>query len=212
MPTRAHTRRDPRKGKKEFSTNNGFTLIETMIVLAVAAIIMSLALPSYRSIVEKRQVTSAAEQLTAFLGTMKGEAVKLNQNLAFSYSSSDQCMGFQQTMATCDCSADSTTCQVGYDDDLDGDYERMTDRTFQFSQFKYPGVVSAVNFSGGGSVLVYDSVRGVLAPAFSSGLAVSLVSSGGQYALNVEIDRLGRVTICSPQSDDHSPVPGYDQC
>jgi len=212
MPTRAHTRRDPQIRKKEFSKGNGFTLIEVMIVLAVLAIIMSLALPSYRSIIEKRQVTSAAEQITAFLSAMKGEAVKLNQNLAFSYSSSDQCMGFQQDMAACDCSTGSTTCQVGYDDDLDGDYERMTDRTFQLAQLKYPGVVSAVNFSGGSSVLVYDSVRGMLAPAFASGMAVELVSSGGQYALNVEIDRLGRVTICSPQSDDHSPVPGYDQC
>ena len=212
MPTRAHTRRDPQKGKKEFSTNSGFTLIELMIGIGVLAILMSLALPSYRSIVEKRQVTSAAEQLTAFLSTMKGEAVKLNQNLAFSYSASDQCMGFQQTMSTCDCSTDSPTCQVGYDDDLDGDFERMTDRTFQFSQLKYPGVVSDVSFSGGSSVLVYDSVRGMLAPAFASGLVVSLVSSGGQYALNVEIDRLGRVNICSPQSDDHSPVPGYESC
>ena len=73
MPSQAQTRRDPQKGKKGFSTNKGFTVIELMIGIAVVAIIASLALPSYRAIIEKRQVTSAAEQLTAFLGSMKGE-------------------------------------------------------------------------------------------------------------------------------------------
>ena len=82
MPTKAQTRRDPQKGKKGFSANKGFTLIELMIGLAVLAIIASLALPSYRSIIEKRQVTSGAEQFAAFFSTVKGQAVKRNSDIA----------------------------------------------------------------------------------------------------------------------------------
>ncbi|MBT8046834.1 MAG: prepilin-type N-terminal cleavage/methylation domain-containing protein, partial [Gammaproteobacteria bacterium] len=61
MTSSAQHRKDPQKGKKEFSTTKGFTLIELLIVVAVIAIITSLALPSYRTIIEKRQVTSGAE-------------------------------------------------------------------------------------------------------------------------------------------------------
>ena len=72
MTNRALVRRDPQKGKKGFSNQKGFTVIELLIVVAVIAIIASLALPSYRAIIEKRQVTSAAERLTAVLSTVKG--------------------------------------------------------------------------------------------------------------------------------------------
>ena len=30
--------------------------------------------------------------------------------------------------------------------------------------------------------------------------------------LMAEVDRLGRVSLCSPASVDHAPVPGYDSC
>ena len=76
MPIRAQTRRDPQKGKNGFSAVKGFTLIELMIALGIIAIITSLALPSYRTIIEKRQVTSGAEQLAAFLSSAQMESVK----------------------------------------------------------------------------------------------------------------------------------------
>ena len=65
---------------------------------------------------------------------------------------------------------------------------------------------------GGASVLVYDSDRGMLDDDYIEKLSISLVSEGDMYALNVEVDRLGRIYICNPQSDDHTPVPGYKQC
>jgi prepilin-type N-terminal cleavage/methylation domain-containing protein len=47
MTTSVTLRRGPQKGKNGFSIRNGFTLIELMVVVAVIAIITSLALPSY---------------------------------------------------------------------------------------------------------------------------------------------------------------------
>jgi len=89
----------------------------------------------------------------------------------------------------------------------------MTDRALRASEFRYPGVLSSMSFTGNGDFLVYDSVRGMLdtdTANAAGGLTVGLVSSNGQYALNVEVDRLGRVSICSPSSD--SAVPGYQSC
>jgi type IV fimbrial biogenesis protein FimT len=85
MPTQATSRRDPQNTGKGISTHHGFTVIELMISLAVLAIITSLALPSYRNILEKRQVTSGAEQIGAFLSLAQLESVKRNQFVAVNY-------------------------------------------------------------------------------------------------------------------------------
>jgi prepilin-type N-terminal cleavage/methylation domain-containing protein len=82
MKTFGQTRRDPQKGKKEFSTNRGFTIIELMVVIAVVAIITSFALPSYRTLIEKRSVTSGAQQISAFFSAAKMEAIKRNEMIA----------------------------------------------------------------------------------------------------------------------------------
>jgi len=218
MTNLAHYRKDPLKGKKEFSTK-GFTIIELLVAIAVLAIIMSLALPSYRSIIEKRQVTSAAEQLTAFISSMKGEAVKLNEDLALSYSIDNQCLGFQQALSACDCSADSNSCKVNYDYDRDGTADATVDRAIRYSDFSYPDVVTGIAFTnergadaGGGDLMVYDSVRGMLDSGYTEKLSISLVSASGLYALNVEVDQLGRISICNPAVGGEYKVPGFGVC
>jgi prepilin-type N-terminal cleavage/methylation domain-containing protein len=211
MPSKAHDRRDPQKGKKGFSKSKGFTAIELMIGVAVVAIIASLALPSYRAIIEKRQVTSAAEQLTAFLGSMKGESVKLNEELALSYSANGQCFGFQQTLDQCDCSAGSNACTISYDYDRDGTVDETLVRSFQLSNLSFPGVVNSVQFSDGDDIMVWEPVRAMLDDDFADDLTILLVSEGDQYALNLQVDRLGRILICNPVGD-FSKVPGYQAC
>jgi Tfp pilus assembly protein FimT len=182
-----------------------------MIGVAIVAIIASLALPSYRAIIEKRQVTSAAEQLTAFLGSMKGESVKLNEELALSYSADGQCFGFQQTPAGCDCSTGVDACTISYDYDRNGTVDETLIRSFQLSNLSYPGVVDSVQFSDGDDVMVWEPVRAMLNDDFADDLNILLVSEGDQYALNLRVDRLGRIQICNP-AGDYSKVPGYPNC
>ena len=119
MPSRAHSRKDPLKGKKEFSTNKGFTLIEVMIVIGVVAILASLALPSYRTILEKRQVTSGAEQISAFISAVQFEAVKRGEPLAVNYLRTDTdtwCLGVtfsdKQLVIASKLAGDGAACEV----------------------------------------------------------------------------------------------------
>ena len=216
MPNRAQSRRDPQQGKNGFSKTRGFTVIELLIVVAVVAIIASLAVPSYQAIVEKWQVTSAAEQMTAFLSSMKGEAVKLNEDLALVYSDEHDCMGFHQPAVTgsdtCSCAAGANTCQVSTDLDGEGNSTQTFDRVLRIDELREPDVFRTLNMAGNSGVLVYDSVRGVLEPAFATGMSIALESTGGLYALNVQVDRMGRIEICNPTSGSHTPVPGYDDC
>ena len=54
----------------------GFTLIELMVTLSVLAILITLALPSMRQIVESQRVRSAASDIASDLVIARNEAVK----------------------------------------------------------------------------------------------------------------------------------------
>ena len=47
-------------------TNKGFTLLELMIVMVIVAIGVALAVPAYQDLMQRRETTSKAEQLSAF--------------------------------------------------------------------------------------------------------------------------------------------------
>jgi prepilin-type N-terminal cleavage/methylation domain-containing protein len=61
------------------SRQRGFTLVEVMMSVVLMGIGMALALPSYRDMVEKRQITNGAEQLASFINTAQGVAMKTNR-------------------------------------------------------------------------------------------------------------------------------------
>lgn len=54
----------------------GFTLIELLVVLAVAAILLSIAAPSFMNIIANNRVSSAANEMVVALNLAKSEAVK----------------------------------------------------------------------------------------------------------------------------------------
>ncbi|MGH8035336.1 MAG: GspH/FimT family pseudopilin [Lysobacterales bacterium] len=209
MPTQATIRRDPRNTGKGISTHHGFTVIELMISLAVLAIITSLALPSYRTILEKRQVTSGAEQLGAFLSSAQLESVKRNQFVAVNYNANggNWCFGMRAG------DADSVSCDCIEPDSAAGDACALDGalKVFNSSVLNYPGVLSSATLGGdadGDADLVYDPVRGLILGADTAKL--ELVSDDGRYASNVEVTVTGRVKICNPTSGKE--VPGYGDC
>ena len=208
MPTQAQTRRDPSNTGKGFSTNRGFTVIELMISIAVLAIITSLALPSYRTILEKRQVTSGAEQLGAFLSLAQLESVKRNQFVAVNYANNggEWCLGMRagDTAAVdCDCTVTDVSSNQACELD-DG-----TLKVFTSSALNYPDVLQAADVGGADDTLVYDPVRGLIQDAETAKL--QLLSDDGSYALDVEVSPTGRVKICS-NNVANKDVPGYKEC
>lgn len=55
---------------------SGFTLIELMIVVVIAAVLASIAVPNFRSFIQGQKVKSAAGELHASLTLARSEAVK----------------------------------------------------------------------------------------------------------------------------------------
>ena len=204
MPIASLSRRDPQKTGNGFSNKLGFTVIELMVAVAVIAIITSLAFPSYRAMIEKRQVTSGAEQVAAFLSAVQIESVMRNENMTVSYhhnsgDAADWCVGLTAGATPCDCTETDASAS---------DYCAVdaVPRLLVASDLTYPGVMDSIT---GNDSFTFDPVRGVLLDP-SDVVEMELLSTGGNFALNVEVGPTGRVRICSDSSN--KKVPGYDLC
>ena len=62
-------------------TNQGFTMIELMIVVAIMAILIALAAPSFTPLIERWRVRDSAETLTSSLYYARSEAIKRGGNV-----------------------------------------------------------------------------------------------------------------------------------
>lgn len=64
----------------------GFTLIELMVTVAVLAIVLTVAVPSFASLVNGNRLTAQANDILAGLILARTEAIKQNQSMIFCHS------------------------------------------------------------------------------------------------------------------------------
>jgi type IV fimbrial biogenesis protein FimT len=58
----------------------GFTIIELMVAVAVAAVLLLIAIPNFRSITLTNRLTTTANDMVAAISTARMEAIKQNAN------------------------------------------------------------------------------------------------------------------------------------
>lgn len=183
------------------SRHRGFSLVELMMSIVLLAIGLALALPSYRDMVEKRQVTNGAEQVASFINTAQGVAMKTNQVVTVSYSRSatdEWCLGATLGETACDCTVT---------DDTATDYCEVDSQPFIIENSHAGDRELVHDISGGG--YAFDPVRGLFTD-LDDGLTVDLRSQSEKFQLSLVVNNTGRVTLCSA-SAQHS-VPGYGLC
>ena len=83
----------------------GFTLMELMVTLSLAAILMSIAVPSYRTFSQNSRITSQVNNLVTAINMARGEAAKRGTRVALCRSaspgaSSPACGGTAYTWST----------------------------------------------------------------------------------------------------------------
>lgn len=73
----------------------GFTLLELLIVMAIVAIVATLAAPSFNGVLERQRVRTVADMLRSSIDLARSEAVKRNTPITVSRVSDDWNKGWQ---------------------------------------------------------------------------------------------------------------------
>lgn len=68
--------------RQRCASPNGFTMIELMVVVAIVAVLASLAAPSFRDMVEGYRVRQAVEEMTSTIYFARSEAIKRGGNVS----------------------------------------------------------------------------------------------------------------------------------
>ena len=182
--------------------HRGFTLVEVLMSVVLLGIGMALALPSYRDMVEKRQVTNGAEQLASFINTAQGVAMKTNQVVTISYDRSDHddwCVGAVSGETACDCTVTDTSAT---------DYCQIATQPFILNN-GHAGDRELMHAMEGDGAYAFDPIRGLFLDLDDS-LTLELHSNNRDFRLNLVVNSTGRVILCS--GDSAHSIPGYQAC
>ena len=177
--------------------HKGFTLIELMVTIAIAAILLTIGVPSLTSFFDRQKVITAAEQVYSHLQQTKVEAISRSDDVAFVHNATTtQSTTFDYVITTeqSSCSLASDNCYLN----ING-VEVLTEYTnAAFSDVK----ISVTSNSN----VVFDGTRGGLETP-NIGFSFDFESPIG-LKLRCSINQIGRIKLCSPDSS----VSGYGGC
>ena len=185
----------------------GFTLIELLVVIAIFGISVSLAVPSWQEVTQKRNLTNAAEQVAALLSFAQTEAQKRNQavSLAFSRTGNQNwCVGATLGASACDCTESNPESAAFCN--IEGIQSHVG-----AASFKFLNLIEATDSqpSGGDSFITFDPLRGILQPA-GDRLRLTFESVNGSYQLRLLMGPTGLLRVCNPVVEKQ--VGGYKPC
>jgi type IV fimbrial biogenesis protein FimT len=186
-----------------FRRHRGFTIVEILITVALVAISAALAVPSYRTMVEKRQLTNGAEQLAAFVNTVQGISLRTNRVVTVSYTRHDHetwCIG--AVLGETPCIAPGQSCTETNACTIDGQKFVLDNSNTDNREFLH-------EISSGDGAYSFDPIRGLFQDP-ADALTMELHTDSRDYKLNLVVNNTGRVMLCS--KDDSHDVPGYDIC
>ena len=180
--------------------SNGFTLIEMMIALALLAILIVAAIPSFNQFRERAALRGAADQMVSFWGDARFEALRRNSQVkvGFIQDGGSFCIGAEAhddatDLDACDCLT-AGACDIAAFPTNQSEWSRVTSSTVTFG-----------SSTGTDAVAIIDHKRGNLLTAGDAG---SISFGRGDYRLNFVVDRNGRAYLCEP-ADAPAKLPQY---
>jgi len=173
----------------------GLSLVELLIGMVVFAVLVGLALPSYRTWLQNAQIRAAAESVLNGLQFAKVEAVRRNTQVRFQLPSStgttEWTVGCVSASATCPATIQSRPAQEGSANAQAGvSTAALSSQDFDTALTAGAGMPASVTFNGLGRVVNIgsdltrvDVVSAVLTPAEGMRRLVIMVAAGGLIRL-----------------------------
>jgi type IV fimbrial biogenesis protein FimT len=163
----------------------GFTVVELMVVIAITAIAVSMAVPSFTTLMAKKRVEGVTSELSTDLQYARSEAVSRNLSVRVTFIGTD-CYVIHPASVTASCTTTTNNIKT---------VQLVSGSTASFSPNGSPAL----------SYIEFDPVRGIAAfsTASTSG-SVNVNSSVGTAQLQAYVSTVGRVCIASP-----SGIAGY---
>lgn len=185
------------------SQMKGFTMIELMVTIAVLAILLAAATPSFTDFLDKYRLRGAVDDAVSVIANARAEAVKADRDVAISIggSTSAWCIGANAAIepvggapaagaTACNCAV-ANACIVG------GQVSRIE-----------PGKHNGVSVSAVGGGFTFDSKLGVVDPLGSANL--TFTSPSAKYDMQILVNALGQATVCVPAGKPD--IAGVESC
>jgi len=183
----------------------GVTLIELTVSMAVLAILVTAALPSFADFFDRSRVRGAADDVVSLISNARAAAVKNHRDVSIAMvgSGTAWCIGGNAVAppsgglpagaaAPCDCiDPDATECLIA-------------GQPFVIEVDDHPGV----QVGDLPAPLTFDSTLGVISPLGSR--SVILTSPSGKYDVAIQVNALGQAHLCIPAGKPR--IPGTAPC
>jgi type IV fimbrial biogenesis protein FimT len=130
------------------SRTRGFTIVELMITIAVAAILLVIAVPSFNNIINTNRLNTAANAMVAALNNARLEAIKRNGSVQFCSNSATSNNGsVSDTLSTaCGTSSGAVFALTG----TTATQVMASPSQLAISSLQVRGTIAAIRFNGQG--------------------------------------------------------------
>lgn len=196
-----------------YKKSTGFTLIELMITLGIAAILIVAAAPSFTSFFERKRLVSAVETISQQLQYARSESISRSANVIVKLTGGGSGNTWQMGLTNkVDCTpsvndvTNAAACTLAVDADLDGVLGEAGELVLHrwdntdFTNVDMTSPTAAVT-------LTFDSIRGTV----SANQDITFASTGNVgYVMTVKLGLLGQIKLCSPAGA--TQVTGYSDC
>lgn len=204
--------------------NQGFTLMELMVVIAIVAIAVALAVPSFRDLIERKAVSGAAEAAYEQLLLARSEALKRSKPIWVDFNvTGDANWAIATTDKPGGCNAEETDtssadfCSVDFKNDggtqlvsmriFGSDYKNIILQQPFGASFVTPGAAAGICSTNAGNdqQTCFNFVQGLAKQGH-------VQFSSANYSLRVQVGILGNVRVCVPVGPTFKDIPGYGRC
>ena len=178
---------------------SGFTLIELMVTIAVAALLLTLAIPTFEEVINNNRLTAAANEMMASLQTTRMESIRRNRRTVL-------CLSPTPDSTAPACSGSGARGWIVFKDDdrnaspTSAEVVRVTGVQQQVQAIASPAFGTLVTFRSDG--LAYDSANNLLAASIALCIPTARPATNIRY---VNIGAGSRVSIAKGSGNGACP-------